>query len=122
MLLIRYRNAPSSVFRLSVERGVRLVWSPDVSALAILDDYASNENRIIAVGLPTGRKLIEVSRRNLEQLDPSLEAKKYSHVYFEKLKWISSTTFEAQVSMYDRLSESVPPAYHKKLRVRCADR
>jgi len=102
-LVIRRRNETASIFKLPIRRDVKLVWEPAENAVGIIDEFASNENRLIVVGLPKGNTLAEVSRLNIGKW--GLDGTNYSHVYIGSLKWERGNLL-ADVEMYNRLSDS----------------
>ena len=120
-LSIKKKIDMSQIFSMPVERNATAIWSPDESTVAILDDYASNENRVIAVGLPDGKRLVEACRSNLVKYDSKFDGTKYSHVYFHNLQWKKGGLL-ADVYMYDRLTESVPTSCHRNIEIRCSEK
>jgi len=112
ILLLEISNHRSVVFALPIERNVELSWSSEEREAALLDNFASNENRIMVADLPSGQVRLEISRENASLLNSNLPpATEYSHVYFSKLAWVKPRNIRVFVRMYDRLSHSVPKDY-----------
>jgi hypothetical protein len=113
-LVVQRSGTHSVVVTIPINRHAEIAWSPDESAVAILDYFASNENRILIFLLPSGNQIKEVGRDNtfISIGTNGASAKEYSHVYFSRPKWITSRKMRATVAMYDRLS-LVPPEEYK---------
>ena len=108
-LVIKSCSDSHVLFSMAVERFVRVAWAGDDLCAAVVDDYGSSENRVILVGLPRGERLAEVTADSLQGIYPGLPSRDYSHVYFDRVKWTAPRRFEAEVFMYDPLSDRVPP-------------
>jgi hypothetical protein len=89
-----------------------VVWSEHGDQVAIIDDFASNENRVEVFSLPSGRKFLTTSRDNWNNLNKDLPSPtNYSHVYFSDLVWAEPRKMKLRLEMYDRLSSTVPEEY-----------
>jgi hypothetical protein len=112
ILTVESKEKHAILFSLPLERYAKVVWSPDGNQVAIVDDFASNENRIEIFGLPAGKHLLTISRdewQNLNSGSPS--PTNYSHMYFSDLAWVGPQKVKLKVAMYDRLSSIGPTDY-----------
>jgi hypothetical protein len=111
-LVVESRDKHAILFSLPLQRHAKVVWSQHGDQVAIIDDFASNENRIEIFSLPSGRKFLTISRDNWYNLNKDLPSPtNYSHVYFSDLVWTEPQKVKLKVEMYDRLSLTVPEEY-----------
>jgi hypothetical protein len=111
-LVVESKADHSVIFSLPVERHVEVVWSPRGDQVAIVDVFASNENRVEIFRLPTGQRLLTISRDDWNDRNSGLPSPtNYSHVYFSDLVWTEPQRVKLNVEMYDRLSSTVPEEY-----------
>src|ERR1700677_2138353 len=105
-LVVRRSGTHSVLLAYPIQRHAEIVWSPDDSAIAILDCLASNESQIAIFLLPSGNRLRGIGRDNIsfEMGTKGPSAKEYSHVYFSAPQWITPLKLRTAVEMYDRLS------------------
>lgn len=97
------------VLRFPIQRQVEVVWAPDESALAVIDAFAVNENRVVVFALPSGRPLYELRRDDICELNPALPCgTQYSHVYFEQVGWVAPFQIQASVHMINPLAPNLP--------------
>jgi hypothetical protein len=112
ILEIVSRDNGSPIFECVVERNVKFSWSPDGDAVSLVDNFASNENRVHVVDLSQGQTILLISRENAHIQASTVPAPvNYSHVYFSDIKWIGRNKIRLAIEMYNSLSAEVPNSY-----------
>ena len=110
-LVIRRLGGGSAIFSMPIERHVEVLWSPGEHFVALLDHFASNEDAIRVIGLPSGQCVLSIERDLVTQLSAGApDAREYSHVYFEKVTWNGPVNLSTRIYMYDPISGDLPSA------------
>ena len=111
-LVVESMDKRAILFSLPLQRHAKVVWSQHGDQVAIMDDFASNENRVEFFSLPSGRRFLTISRDNWYNLNKDLPSPtNYSHVCFSDLVWTEPRKVKLKIEMYDRLSSTVPEEY-----------
>ena len=111
-LIVESSSNHAPIFSLPLERGAEVIWSPDGKAVAVIDKFASNENRVEIFGLPPGQRLLTISRDSAFAVESNVPSPtSYSHVYFSDVVWAGSQKVKLKLEMYDRLNSTVPKDY-----------
>jgi hypothetical protein len=114
-LLLRDHKTEDLVFSMQIQRNFECVWDPKERAIAILDNFASNENRLLIMDLQSGHTLLTATRESVSGATAGMSIK-YGHVYFEKPKWRADFALSCYIEMYDPISEASAPSFKTNLR------
>jgi hypothetical protein len=106
-LIVRENSTKRVVVEYQVERGASLVFSPSEETVVVVDNFASNENRLSIFDLKTN--YCQMVGREIGQLDPASRDTmlQYSHVYFRDVRWMGNDTITCFVDVYDPLLPNV---------------
>jgi hypothetical protein len=106
-LVVRDQTTKQVLVNYQVERDAVLVFSPSEERVVVIDNFASNENRLCIFDLRTNH--CQVVGREIGQLDPASRHTmlQYSHVYFRDLQWLGNDIITCIVDVYDPLFPNV---------------